>query len=329
MQFSSRPDRGRIYAQLATDPIFRRCLKVALALLVLTAASALVLGFGLLLMNYQTESEGGGLGLPRGGVDWWSHSYLGTLMTYFVIIGLVATIVVLGLALNNADRRLRFRSQYLNTALGTIGDLQGALNAIQSALQDTSGGVHKRIDEIREVAEAILKHQPDLYQRVPGLLFWLRAEDEFLCAVRDQAFPAGCDSYHGEIREIYAFSPRKADIFQAIEQMKLPQQGSLYAVQLTLYGENGGVHKRIEEVREIAEAILKHQPDLYQRVPGLLFWLQAQDAFLRAVRDQAIPPGSDIYTDGMRELSTRAPRLADIFKAIKQTKCPDPLTPSN
>lgn len=218
MHALSKTARRRLKSPLTLAPSYRRWFQFPLTLL---PWIALMVGIGILLDASGVNSNISSLGLVGHAVDWWSHSQSGKAMS-FLTLALVGAIVVLCMVISGYGRRLRFRTEYLKTALGTVNELQDTLFGITTVLQDTSGGIHKRIDEIREVAEAIAKHQPDLFERVPGLLIWLRAEDEFLCTVRDQAFPAGYDSIHDELRELFSYSPRKADIFQTIEQLKCP-----------------------------------------------------------------------------------------------------------
>lgn len=218
MQALSKTARRRLKSPLTLAPAYRRAFQLPLTLL---PCIALMVGIGILLGASGVNSNISSLGLFGHAVDWWSRSQSGKAMS-FLTLALVVAIVVLCIVISGYGRRLRFRTEYLKTALGTVEELQDTLFGITTVLQDTSGGIHKRIDEIREVAEAIAKHQPDLFERVPGLLIWLRAEDEYLCTVRDQAFPAGYDSIHDELRELFSYSPRKADIFQTIEQLKCP-----------------------------------------------------------------------------------------------------------
>ena len=42
----------------------------------------------------------------------------------------------------------------------------------------------------------------------------------------------------------------------------------------------GGVGKRIAECRDITESIFAKRPELFDEVPGLIYWLQATDSFL-------------------------------------------------
>ena len=56
---------------------------------------------------------------------------------------------------------------------------------MQEMISSATGGVCKRIDETREITEAICRHHFDLFKKESGLVFWLQANDEFLCQMRD------------------------------------------------------------------------------------------------------------------------------------------------
>ena len=56
---------------------------------------------------------------------------------------------------------------------------------MQETISSATGGVCKRIDETREITEAICRHHFDLFKKESGLVFWLQANDEFLCQMRD------------------------------------------------------------------------------------------------------------------------------------------------
>ncbi|MFZ5525929.1 MAG: hypothetical protein ACOZE7_04670 [Pseudomonadota bacterium] len=67
-------------------------------------------------------------------------------------------------------------------------------------LERSQGGVHKRISEVREVAEAIRLRHPELFKDEFGLTYWLSATDDFLCGLRDAAWPEGTSPSHDELR---------------------------------------------------------------------------------------------------------------------------------
>jgi hypothetical protein len=98
----------------------------------------------------------------------------------------------------------------------------------------------------------------------------------------------------------------------------------------------GGVLKRISEMREITEAIRKHQPELFQQEPGLIHWLSASDQFLCRLCDAAMPKGSNEWCDGERErwersweLNQLTPRIYEEARAqLETTKTSHPLTSS-
>ncbi|MFM0077221.1 hypothetical protein PQQ86_39415 [Paraburkholderia sediminicola] len=71
-----------------------------------------------------------------------------------------------------------------------------ALNKVRHILGWRSGGVYKRIDENRELAELLRDQAPAFLGRQPWVLDWLQANDDFLCRlaeavpISDGQFPA-------------------------------------------------------------------------------------------------------------------------------------------
>jgi len=53
------------------------------------------------------------------------------------------------------------------------------LAAIQAVANRVGRGVHKRIDENRELLELIQKSAPDVLEKFPWVEGWLRGHDEF------------------------------------------------------------------------------------------------------------------------------------------------------
>lgn len=51
------------------------------------------------------------------------------------------------------------------------------------ALEKCGGGVHKRVDENRELLELLQAKAPELLQSCPWVVGWLQSNDEFLTAV--------------------------------------------------------------------------------------------------------------------------------------------------
>lgn len=62
----------------------------------------------------------------------------------------------------------------------------------------------------------------------------------------------------------------------------------------------GGVHKRISEIREITEIIRLRRPELFEEEFGLVHWLRSTDAFLCELRDAAWPEGTSPSHDELR-----------------------------
>lgn len=85
---------------------------------------------------------------------------------------------------------------------------------IQQVLQNLEkgqGGIHKRIAEIREIAECIRVRHPKLLEDELGLRHWLSASDDFLCSLRDVAWPEGSSEFHDELRRRFEMHMPRPD----------------------------------------------------------------------------------------------------------------------
>lgn len=103
---------------------------------------------------------------------------------------------------------------------GEIDRLRRALSchaaevaAYRTVLASNAGGVGKRISECREIAEAIQRHSPDLYEREHGMVFWLSAMDEFLVALHSAYDPGG----EGDLGQARLATSRDADIYRLVQ----------------------------------------------------------------------------------------------------------------
>lgn len=94
---------------------------------------------------------------------------------------------------------------------------QAASLSVQNVVTQYQSGIHKRIDEVREITEAIEKRTPGLFEHEPALIFWLKSTDDFLCKLRDTALPPGRDPDQDRRRELFARMGRPASLYAAIE----------------------------------------------------------------------------------------------------------------
>lgn len=63
--------------------------------------------------------------------------------------------------------------------------------ALVMVLEKIGGGVHKRVDENRELLELLQQKAPTLLQECPWVEGWLRANDEVFTALESLAAPLG------------------------------------------------------------------------------------------------------------------------------------------
>lgn len=87
----------------------------------------------------------------------------------------------------------------------------------REVLSEHAGGIGKRISECREIAKAIERHSPDMYQREHGLIFWLAAMDQFLVALLGGYDPTERDhSMHTRMAEV-----NSSEIYKRIQEKNL------------------------------------------------------------------------------------------------------------
>jgi len=155
-----------------------------------------------------------------------------------LIFALALVLIVMALGLRNLVRNNRYLiehrallAQELEETKAAYGDLCRSYNAVFGLLDGYShrsgalGGIHKRIDEIREVTEAIREHRQELFEQVFGLVYWLHASDQFLCALRDTAMPEGSSPQHDEQRRFWRGTSRTDSRADSIYNEILAQLG--------------------------------------------------------------------------------------------------------
>ncbi|PNE59917.1 hypothetical protein A8H39_01860 [Paraburkholderia fungorum] len=69
------------------------------------------------------------------------------------------------------------------------------------------GGVHKRIDENRELLELLRNEVPDFIASHPEVVNWLQSQDDFLCELAD-AVPISEGRFLGLMKNSIAPFPR-------------------------------------------------------------------------------------------------------------------------
>lgn len=146
---------------------------------------------------------------------------------------MTALIVALALALIVMAYGLRKLVSERNAIAAHRAQLAEELHATRAAYRaiydvldpfNGFGGVYKRIDEIREITEAVRDHRTELFQQVFGLVHWLDASDEFLCRLRDTAMPEGSSPQHDEQRVFWQGTGRTNRIYDDVRaQLQLPR----------------------------------------------------------------------------------------------------------
>lgn len=66
--------------------------------------------------------------------------------------------------------------------------------ALVMVLKKFGGGVHKRVDENRELLELLQQKAAPLPQEYPWIEDWLRCNDEFFSALESLAMPLGASN---------------------------------------------------------------------------------------------------------------------------------------
>lgn len=89
----------------------------------------------------------------------------------------------------------RSNREYCEQLAQEIAITKARTNAIRKALE-TTGGIGKRIAECREIAETLQLHAPAVFNKEPGLIYWIEATDQFLVELHAAA---GSDQNHERV----------------------------------------------------------------------------------------------------------------------------------
>ncbi|PHM72351.1 hypothetical protein [Xenorhabdus sp. KJ12.1] len=60
---------------------------------------------------------------------------------------------------------------------------QKKLTEIKNIVTNNNCGIYKRIDENRELLELIYREYPNLIEKNPWVINWIKSQDEFLLAI--------------------------------------------------------------------------------------------------------------------------------------------------
>lgn len=135
-----------------------------------------------------------------------------------IYLNLLLTLVLLAcwVALRRAHQQAATAKEHKAQLQGELCALRANHRALMRATISVNGGIFKRIDEIREITLAIERHNPTLFDRVPGLLHWLRASDAYLSGLRDTAMPAGASPSDDAQRVFWVGTGRHEHIYDEI-----------------------------------------------------------------------------------------------------------------
>ncbi len=99
--------------------------------------------------------------------------------------------------------------------------------------------------------------------------------------------------------------------------------GKVIALERVLNWGEGGVHKRIDENRELLETLQLGCPQLLANKPWIIRWLKSQDAFLNALADISDVPNPQTSMNYGRPEDLHFPRPWPAAVPIKRVK-PEP-----
>lgn len=97
--------------------------------------------------------------------------------------------------------------EFLISCMHRVLGLSRRTTSLQRTVGFVAGGVHKRIDENRELLELLLQEAPDFMQRNFWVEGWLRGHDEFFVAI-EQAVPVSEGQYLGATKRPHSRFPR-------------------------------------------------------------------------------------------------------------------------
>jgi hypothetical protein len=97
-----------------------------------------------------------------------------------IMVAMIVALALLAYA-NVASYHAMQEQKAAFNELANVHDIRVELwSRYERILEDTPGGVEKRIANCRNITKVILEHEPELFLKCPTLVHWLRATDEFL-----------------------------------------------------------------------------------------------------------------------------------------------------
>lgn len=123
--------------------------------------------------------------------------------------------------LNRERNSLKSTIEYLKLENFNLENNRTKNHELYKCMESYTGGVIKRIDEIREITEAIYKHSPETFKKEPGLICWLSASDQFLTKLVDIYAPPGSNPYFDSKRAIFFANGRNGQIYSKIDNNPL------------------------------------------------------------------------------------------------------------
>lgn len=137
-----------------------------------------------------------------------------------IALGLLAALMlaaILGLviALRRAHQGQAAMRDYYEEQASSMRRRCEALEAIYPVLNETAGGLVKRIAESADTVATIHRLFPEAFKTHSGLLFWLYANDQFLVRLAELAAPEMLDSIQVDCLPL-VLHPNREDLFLTI-----------------------------------------------------------------------------------------------------------------
>lgn len=103
----------------------------------------------------------------------------------FVLLVIASPLLLLVLSIFPSNTPLWPKVPGDRVSGNTRGDSKKQLAEIQAVVSRAGHGVHKRIDENREMLELLQTSAPDVLEKFPWVEGWLRAHDEFFTGLAE------------------------------------------------------------------------------------------------------------------------------------------------
>lgn len=105
---------------------------------------------------------------------------MNTLTTLAAVLLFGAVAYIAWRAMSGLLSRAQYAEESARQLARKLAEAKAQQQAQLDVIERHAGGIGKRISETREIAEAVFANNPAIFAAAPGLIYWLKASDDFL-----------------------------------------------------------------------------------------------------------------------------------------------------